>query len=330
MEALETLYMTLTLRNPLVASASPLNGDIAVLRALEDHGAGAVVLPSIFEEQIAAERRELEARTQPPAIGFAEAQSYFPSYEGYGFGAERCLDVVRRAKESLAIPVIASLNGSTSAGWTGYAALLEQAGADAIELNVYLLAADPALTGREVEQRHLDILAAVKAAVSIPVAVKLGPYFSAPGEVARALSSAGADALVLFNRLYQPDIDIATLRYAPSLELSTPAEMRLPLLWIALLHGRVSASLAGSTGVDSADDVLKYLLAGADVVMSTSALLRHGVAHMRALVDGLRALLAARGIERLSEVRGRMSHARLPDGGVLDRASYMRILQGYR
>ena len=329
MEALETRYMTLTLRNPLVASASPLNGDIAVLRALEDHGAAAVVLPSIFEEQIAAERHELESRTHPPAIGFAEAQSYFPSFDGYGFGTERYLETVRRAKESLAVPVIASLNGSTPEGWTGCAALLEQAGADAIELNLYLIAADPALTGRAVEQRHLDSLAAVKAAVSIPVAVKLGPYFSAPGEMARALSAAGADALVLFNRLYQPDIDIATLRYTPGVELSTPAEMRLALLWIALLHGRVSASLAGSTGVDSADDVLKYLLAGADVVMSTSALLRHGVAHMRALVDGLRALLAARGIERVGEVRGRMSHARLPAGEPLERASYIRMLQGY-
>jgi len=326
---LATSYMGLRLRNPLIASASPLNGDVAVLRALEEHGAAAVVLPSIFEEQIAAERRELEARTQVPAIGFAEAQSYFPSYDGYGFGTERYLDIVRRAKASLAIPVIASLNCTTRAGWVDYARALEQAGADALELNVYFIPADPALEGREVEQRHLDILAAVKATVSIPVAVKISPYFSAVGGMARALAEGGAGALVLFNRFYQPDIDIATLRLSMDLELSTAAEIRLPLLWIAILHGRVPASLAASTGVESADEVFKFLLAGADVVMTTSALLRHGVAHMRTLLDGLRALLAARGIERLDEVRGRLSRAALSDPGALERANYIHILQGY-
>lgn len=327
---LVTRYMGLRLRNPLIASASPLNADVAVLRALEDHGAGAVVLPSIFEEQIAAERREMEARTQVPAIGFAEAQSYFPSHDGYGLGTERYLHLVRRAKASVAIPVIASLNCITPAGWVDYARALQQAGADAIELNIYFIPADPALGGREVEQRHLDIAAAVKAAVSIPVAVKIGPYFSAIGDMARALSEGGADALVLFNRFYQPDIDIATLRLSMDLELSTRAEIRLPLLWIALLHGRLQTSLAASTGVESADEVFKYLLAGADAVMTTSALLRHGVAHMRTLVDGLSALLAARGIERLDEVRGRMSRERLPEPGALERASYIHILQSYR
>ena len=325
---LATSYMGLRLRNPLIASASPLNGDIAVLRALEDHGAGAVVLPSIFQEQIDAERREMEARTHVAAIGFAEAQSYFPDYEGYGFGTGRYLDIVRRAKESVAIPVIASLNCTTREGWVDYARALEQAGADAIELNVYFIPTDPALGGREVERRHLDILAAVKAAVSLPVAVKMSPYFSALGDMARALGEGGADALVLFNRFYQPDIDIATLRLSMDLELSTPAEIRLPLLWIALLHGRLGASLAASTGVESADEVFKYLLAGADAVMTTSALLRHGVAHMRTLVDGLSALLAARGIGRLDEVRGRMSRARLAEAAALERANYIHMLQG--
>ena len=325
---LTTRYMGLTLRNPIVASASPLSGDIGVLRALEDHGAGAVVLPSIFEEQIAAEHRELEARTHVPAIGFAEAQSYFPDYGAYDFGPERYLDIVRRAKESVTMPIIASLNCATRAGWIDYARTLEQAGADAIELNVYFVASDPALDGREVEQRHLDILAAVKTTVSIPVAVKIGPYFSAAGDMARALSAGGADALVLFNRFYQPDIDIATLRLTSDLELSTPAEIRLPLLWIALLHGRLAASLAASTGVNSADEVFKYLLAGADVVMSTSALLRHGIEHMRTLVDGLSTLLAARGIDRVDEVRGRMSRARLPKLDTLERAHYIQMLQG--
>ena len=327
---LTTRYMGLSLRNPLIASASPLNADASTLRALEEHGAGAVVLPSLFEEQIAAERRELEARTQVPAIGFAEAQSYFPSYDGYGFDPERYLHIVRRAKSSIAIPVIASLNCITPAGWVDYARALQAAGADAIELNVYLIPSDPALDGRDVEQRHLDILAAVKATVSIPVAVKIGPYFSAIGDMARALSEGGADALVLFNRFYQPDIDIVTLRLTADLDLSTPAEIRLPLLWIALLHGRLRASLAASTGVESADEVFKYLLAGADAVMTTSALLRHGPAHMRVLVDGLRRLLAARDIERLEDVRGRMSRSRLPEPAALERANYIHILQSYR
>lgn len=325
---LATRYMNFTLRSPLVASAAPLNGDIAVLRALEDHGAGAVVLPSVFEEQIEAEQRELEARTNVPAIGFQEAQSYFPDYENRGFGTQRYLDMVRRAKEAVSLPVIASLNGVTHAGWVDFARELEQAGADALELNVYLLASDPDLDGRAVEQRHLDILAAVKSAVSIPVAVKIGPYFSATGHMARALVDGGADGLVLFNRFYQPDIDIATLRFDSALELGTPAEMRLPLLWIGLLHGELKASLAASTGVETADDVYKYLLAGADVVMTTSALLRHGVGHMRTLVTGLSALLAARGVG-LDEVRGRMSRSRLAGAGTLERAHYIRMLQGY-
>ena len=326
---LATRYMGLTLSNPLIASASPLNGDIGTLRALEDHGAGAVVLPSIFEEQIDAEQRELEARMHVPAIGFAEAQSYFPTYEGYGFGPERYLDIVRRAKESIAIPVIASLNGTTRAGWVDYARALEDVGADALELNVYFIPADRALSGREVEQRYLDILAAVKTSVSVPVAVKIGPYFSAIGDMARALADGGADALVLFNRFYQPDIDLATLGLSLELELSTPAEIRLPLMWIAILHGRLPLSLAASTGVESADEVFKYLLAGADTVMTTSSLLRHGVAHMRTLLEGLSSLLAARGVAQLDEVRGRMSRERLPEPAALERAHYIRILQGY-
>ena len=326
---LTTRYLGLTLRGPLIASASPLNGDLGTLRALEDHGAGAVVLPSMFEEQIVAERHELELRTQVPATGFAEAQSYFPDHGGDGFGTERYLDLVRRAKASLAIPVIASLNGITHAGWTDYARALQEAGADAIELNVYFIPADPALSGRDVEARHLDILAGVKAAVSIPVAVKIAPYFSAVGAMAHALAAGGADALVLFNRFYQPDIDIATLRLTADLELSTPAEIRLPLLWIALLHGRLPASLAASTGVESADEVFKYLLAGADAVMTTSALLRHGAGHMRTLVDGLSALLAAREIESLDAIRGRLSQRNLHDPGAFERANYIQILQGY-
>jgi dihydroorotate dehydrogenase (fumarate) len=326
---LTTHYMRLRLRNPLIASASPLNGDVGTLRALEDYGAGAIVLPSIFEEQIVAERHEFERRTEVPATGFAEAQSYFPTYNGYGFGPEGYLDMVRRAKEAIGIPVIASLNGVSDVGWVDYARGLQEAGADAIELNIYLIPADPTITGRAVEQHYLDVLAAVKASVSIPVAVKIGPYFSSVGAMARALADGGADALVLFNRFYEPDIDIATLRLSMDLELSTLAEIRLPLLWIAILYGQVPASLAASTGVETADEVFKYLLAGANTVMTTSSLLRHGVGHMRTLVDGLSALLAARKIESLDEIRGRMSQQNLKNPTAFERANYVHILQGY-
>jgi dihydroorotate dehydrogenase (fumarate) len=322
--------MGLQLRNPLIASASPLTGDLGALRALEDNGAGAVVLPSLFEEEIVAERLEIERRTQVPATGFAEAQSYFPARIEGGIGPARYLDKVRRAKQAIRIPVIASLNGITDAGWVDYAKDLQQAGADAVELNIYFIPADLTLTGRDVEQRYVDVLGAVKASVSIPVAVKLVPYFSSVGAMAQLLAERGADALVLFNRFYQPDINIATLRLSMDLELSTPAEIRLPLLWIAILHGRARTSLAASTGVDSADDVLKYLLAGADTVMTTSALLRHGVGHMRTLLEGLSSLLAAREIGSLDQIRGRMSQRSVKDPTAFERANYLHVLQGFR
>jgi dihydroorotate dehydrogenase (fumarate) len=322
--------MGLALRNPLIASASPLNRDLGNLRALEDHGAGAVVLPSIFEEEILAERREVELRTESlPASGFAEAQTYFPTYGGHGLGPERYLDLVRRAKDAVDIPVIASLNGMTHAGWVDYARSLEEAGADGIELNIYFIPADLTMSGRDVEQRYVDILAAVRAAVKLPIAVKLSPYFSAVGAMARALAEGGASALVLFNRFYQPDIDTVTLRLSLDLELSTPSEIRLPLLWIAILYGRVPASLAATTGVESANDVLKYLLAGADAVMTTSSLLRHGVDHMRTLVDGLSTLLAAREIRSLDQIRGRMSQVSVKNPTLFERANYLRMLQEY-
>ena len=327
---LTTSYMGLRLRNPLIASASPLNGEPGTLRALEDHGAGAVVLPSIFEEQILAEHRELDARLQVEATGSAEAQTYFPAPAGYGFGPERYLEIVRRAHEAVTIPVIASLNCASEEGWGTYARSLQQAGAAAIELNIYFIPTDLALSGRDVEQRYLDVLRSVKGAVTVPVAVKIGPYFSAPGAMARALAEGGADALVLFNRFYQPDIDVASLGLSLELELSRPIEIRLPLLWIAILYGRVRASLAASTGVESPDDVLKYLLVGADTVMTTSALLRHGVGHMRALVDGLTELLAARGRDSLAGIRGSMSQKYLKDPTALERLNYMRMLQGHR
>ncbi|ACG80076.1 dihydroorotate dehydrogenase (plasmid) [Phenylobacterium zucineum HLK1] len=327
---LTTRYMGLQLRNPVIASASPLNSELGTLRALEDYGAGAVVLPSIFEEQVLAERRRLEQLASPAASGFAEAQTYFPAYAGCGFGAERYLDIIRRAKAALQIPVIASLSCVTAEGWAGYARELESAGADALELNIHFISADLSLTAPEVEQHHLHAVRSAKAAVDIPVAVKIGPYFSALGSMAQALGGAGADGLVLFNRFYQPDIDVVTLRHSLGVELSTPAEMRLPLLWISILRGRTPISLAASTGVDSAEDVFKYLLAGADAVMTTSALLRHGVRHMGVLVNGLGALLAARGVDRVDEVRGRMSQQSLGVAAPHPREYYIRMLQSYR
>ncbi len=326
---LTTDYMGLRLRNPLIASASPANSDLGMLRALEDHGAGAVVLPSIFEEQIIAEQREFDARMHIEAAGFAEAQTYLPAPAGYGFGPESYLDMVRRAHESMNIPVIASLNCISEEGWSTYARSLQQAGASAIELNIYFIPTDLALSGREVEQRYLEILRVVKGAVTVPVAVKIGPYFSAPGAMVRVLAEGGADALVLFNRFYQPEINVATLELSLELELSRSFEMRLPLLWIAILYGRVQASLAASTGVESADDVFKYLLAGADVVMTTSSLLRHGVGHMRTLIDGLVSLLAARELDSLTGIRGRMSQKHLRNPTAFERLNYMRMLQRY-
>ena len=326
-----TTYMGLSLRNPVIASASPLNGDIEMLRALEDHGAGAVVLPSVFEEQITADQRHFEFLTEcVSANGTAEAQSYFPRYDGYGFGPDGYLEIVRRAKAAIEIPVIGSLNCVSNASWVDYATLIQEAGADAIELNIYFIPTDLTLTGGEVEHRYLDILRAVKTAVSIPVSVKLGPHFSAIGSMARTLAEGGADALVLFNRFYQPDINIAKLTLSMDLDLSTRAEIRLPLLWIALLHGHLPTSLAATSGVETSDEVFKYLLAGADAVMTTSALLRHGPKHMRSLVDGLETMLAARGFKSVDEIRGRMSRQQLGAPADFERANYVHMLQDYR
>ncbi len=327
---LTTRYMGLELKNPLVASASPLNTDIGNLRQLEDAGAGAVVLPSLFEEQIQAEAARYDHLTSANAESFAEALSYFPEPADYKVGPHAYLDLVRRASEAVDIPVIASLNGTTDEGWISYARSIEEAGAKGLELNIYFIPADLSLTGAQVEQRYLDILRHVRATVSIPVAVKLSPYFSAVGNMALALEGAGADALVLFNRFYQPDVDLGQLRLLTDLRLSEPNEIRLPLLWLALLSGRVRASLAATTGVATADEVIKYLLVGADVVMTTSALLREGLGYVAVLLQGLEAWLSARGFSSLQQVRGIMSQQKLQDPQAFERANYIKILQGYR
>jgi dihydroorotate dehydrogenase (fumarate) len=324
---LSTNYLGLPLNNPLIASSSPLTLDIGNIRKLEDCGAAAVILPSIFEEQINEELELIERFANAGADSFAEALSYFPSVTAYPASPERYLDVIRKARQAVDIPVIASLNGISSRGWTEYSRLVESAGAHAIELNVFFIPADVFERGRDVEQRYMDILAAVKDVVNIPVAMKLSPYFSAIGNLVSDLDRAGADGFVLFNRFYQPDIDLARLRVQRDLELSTPAEIRLPLLWIAVLSGQVNGSLAAATGVDSATEVIKYLLAGADTVMTTSALLRHGVGHMKSLLDGLIQWMDARELDDIRYIRGLMSQQRIRDTATFERANYMQMLQ---
>jgi len=301
---LATDYMGLALRNPVVASPSPLSQTVDGVRRLADSGVGAVVLFSLFEEELrreaVADARLVEAGTE----SFAESLSYFPSVAEQEAGPRRYLSLLERVAGAVDVPVVASLNGTTVGGWVDYARRMQEAGAAAVELNVYYVAGDPNVSGREVEQRHLDILTRVKETVSVPVAVKLSPYFSSPGEMALRLDRAGADALVLFNRFLQPDIDTDTLAVVPTIDLSTPAEARLPRTWIALLRGRVSAALAATTGVETAEDVVKYLLAGADVVMTASALLRHGRDHVSTLLDGLTAWMDRKGYASVEEIRG--------------------------
>ncbi len=326
---LATKYLGLSLKNPLVASASPANAQIDHLRRLEDAGAAAVVLPSLFQEQLEAEDAIDALILNKTAYNSPEAMSYFPeAAEGpYGVGPDVYLDLIRRAKESLSIPVIASLNGASEAGWVTYAQSMQQAGASAIELNIYFVPIDMALTGQDVEDRYVNIVRATRRAVSIPLAVKLSPYVSALPNLAQRLHAEGADGLVLFNRLLQPDFDLMTLQMVEGVHLSTPDEISLPLSWIAILAGRTGASLAASTGVESDDDVVKYLLAGADVVMTTSALLRHGPRHLRQLLGGLKVWMELRNFNSVSELRGLMSWARSRHKELYGRPSYIKMLE---
>jgi dihydroorotate dehydrogenase (fumarate) len=303
---LTTRYLGLKLRNPLVASAGPLTGSVAGVRRLADAGVGAVVLPSLFEEQF---RREIDSGARPARDGTGPVTGT-PAYQppgGQRHSPRGYLTLIERAAATAGVPVIASLNGSTTGEWTDYAAAMQQAGAAAIELNLYFPPADPLVPGREVEQWHVEVLTTVKAAVTIPVAVKIGPYFSSPGEVALRLEHAGADGLVLFNRFMQTGIDPDTLLVSAAFDLSRPAEAALPRAWIARLRGRVTASLAASTGVDGPGDVAAYLLAGADVVMTTSALLRHGPEHVGTLLEGLAGWMLGKGFTSLDQVRGMLA-----------------------
>jgi dihydroorotate dehydrogenase (fumarate) len=324
---LSTDYMGLTLRNPLVASASPLSRTVDGVRRLADAGVGAVVLYSLFEEQLRREAAENARLVDAGTESFAESLSYFPSAAEDEAGPRQYLSLLERAALVVEVPVIGSLNGVTPSSWADYARAMQEAGAAAIELNIYYLPGDPRTSGREVEQRHVDVLARVKDAVNVPVAVKLSPYFSSTGEMALRLDEAGADALVLFNRFLQPDIDPETLAVVPRVGLSSPAEARLPRTWIALLHGRVRASLAATTGVETSDDVARYLLAGADVVMTASALLRHGPEHATVLLDGLSNWMARKEFAAVDELRGKLAVPRETDEAVYERAGYVGALR---
>jgi dihydroorotate dehydrogenase (fumarate) len=324
---LATTYLGLRLSNPLVASASPLSYNLDGVRRLADAGVGAIVLFSLFEEQLRQRAVHTARLVDTPAEGFAEASGYFPAVVAADPGPRQYLHLVERAAGAVAVPVIASLNGVTPQGWTDYAQAVQDAGAAAIEVNVYYLPGDPHISGREVEQRHLDVLQRVKAAVTIPVAIKLSPYFSSPGEMAQRLDQGGADGLVLFNRFLQPDIDPEQLAVVPHVALSNRTDARLPRTWIALLRGRVRASLAATSGVEDATDVAAYLLAGADVVMTASALLRHGPRYATVLLDGLTSWMTRKGFRTVGEARGMLAVPANADEAAYGRAAYVQALR---
>ena len=327
---LKTTYMGLDLKHPLVASAGPISKSLDGIKRLEDAGASAVVLFSLFEEQIRQENESFDYLMEAGTESFGESLSYFPAVEDYKVGPDAYLDLIRQATEAVDIPIIGSLNGVTDAGWAEYAKDISDAGAQAIELNVYYIPADVGIAARDVEQRYIDIVKHVKGAVSIPVSVKLSPFFSSIGEMANRFVEAGANGLVLFNRFYQPDFDLEELEVVPNLELSSASEIRLPLMWIAILHGRVEASLAATRGVETAQEAVKYVMAGADVVMTTSALLRNGVGHMKTLVDGLNAWMEKRGYDSVEQMKGSMSQLKVADPSAFERANYIKMLGSFK
>lgn len=327
---LTTNYIGMTLKNPVVASSSPLSFNINGIRRLEDEGAAAVVMHSLFEEQITLESDQLNHHLSYGTDTFAEALSYFPDLGTYNVGPERYLNLIRQAKESVDIPIIGSLNGVSSGGWIEYAKKIQEAGADALELNVYFIPTDVRVTSADVEQMHLDILNDVKNSVSIPVAMKLSPFISATANLALRLSEAGADALVLFNRFYQPDLDIETLEVVPRLVLSKSREMRLPLRWVAILYGRVPAHLAITGGVHNHVDVLKATMAGAQVVSIASELLRKGPHRVAKILKRMEKWMEEREYVSVNQMRGSMSQQSVAEPAAFERAQYMKVLQSWR
>ena len=327
---LRTQYLGLELKNPVVASASPLSRTLDNMKRLEDAGAAAIVMYSLFEEQIAHETEELDHYLQYGTESFAEALSYFPETAEYNLGPGSYVELLAKAKKTLDIPVIGSLNGISVGGWVNYAKQLQQAGADAIELNVYYIPTDPLLSSADVEGRYLEVLHAVKKAVTVPVAVKLSPYFSSMANMANRLVDAGANGLVMFNRFYQPDINLEQLEVVPEVNLSDSTEARLPMRWIAILHGRVKASLAATSGIHTAADVLKVVMAGADVAMMCSALLKHGPDHLRQVLTDVREWMLEHEYVSIQQMKGSMSQKSVADPSAFERANYMKALNRYQ
>jgi dihydroorotate dehydrogenase (fumarate) len=326
---LETEYLGLELQCPLVPSSSPLCESLDNLRAMEDAGAGAVVLHSLFEEQIEMDALSISHYLGTGTESFPEALSYLPEPHGFRFGPHDYLEHLWRAKQALGIPVIASLNGRTAGGWSRFARQLEQAGADALELNVYYVPADIEVSGPQVEDLYLDVVQHVRKSVALPLAVKVSPFFSAPGSMARRLVAAGADGLVLFNRFYQPDVDLETMEIRPGVLLSTPQTLRLPMRWIAILHGRIQASLAATGGVHTHEDVLKMLMVGADVTMLCSALLRHGISHLAKVKADLERWMEEHEYESVAQMKGSLSQRACARPDDFERANYTKALTGY-
>ncbi|HMU45437.1 MAG TPA: dihydroorotate dehydrogenase-like protein [Chitinophagaceae bacterium] len=327
---LRTDYMGLKLNSPIIVSACPLSEQIDNIVKMEENGAGAVVLFSLFEEQIRKEEAAFKGVMSETTYAFPEALDYFPDLDEFNVGIDDYLDNIRIAKEKVDIPIIGSLNGITTEGWIDYSRLIEQAGADALEVNIFFIPADIAMSSSEVEHRYLNIIQTIKREVKIPVAVKLNPYFSATGNMAMRMKNAGADALVLFNRFYQPDFDINELIIKTDLHYSEAGEIRLPLLWIALLYGKVQLSLAATTGVQSAVEVVKYLLAGADVVMTASSLYKKGIPYLKTMNKELQDWMYMMGFDTLDAFRGSMSQQHISDPTAYERANYIKILEGVK
>ncbi|MGD8398062.1 MAG: dihydroorotate dehydrogenase-like protein [Anaerolineae bacterium] len=326
MADLTTTYMGLELRNPVVPSASPLSAELDNIKRMEDAGAGAVTLHSLFEEQITAESEALAHYLEQGTDSYREALTYFPPVEDYHRAPEEYVEHIRRAKESVDIPIIASLNGITPGGWVDYGKLFEEAGADALELNIYFIPTDFHLMSYDVEDLYVKILKKVKQQLNIPVAMKLSPYFSAVPHVASMLDAEGADALVLFNRFYQPDLDIEALEVTPNLILSRSAEMRLPLRWVAILYGHIDASMALTTGIHTPEDVIKALMAGADVANVCSVLLKEGIGKVSELVNGLTLWMDEHEYESVTQMKGSLSQKAVGDPQTFERANYMKVL----
>ncbi|MBZ0184118.1 MAG: dihydroorotate dehydrogenase-like protein [Melioribacteraceae bacterium] len=327
---LTTTYMGLKLKNPIVPSASPLSYNLDSVKSLEDNGAAAVVLYSLFEEQIAHESGELDHYLNYGTESYAEATSYFPEPEQFNLGPYEYLDHIAACKKAVDIPIIASLNGVSKGGWVQYAKNIQDAGADGLELNIYYIPTNSSLTSQEVEAMYVDTLAAVKEKVSIPVAVKLSPYFTSLANMAKRLDQAGANALVLFNRFYQPDFDLAKLEVVPNLVLSTNWEMRLPLRWIAILYNNIKASLAATSGIHKTEDVIKVMMAGGDVAMVCSELLMNGVGRINELVTGVEKWMEENDYVSIEQMKGSMSQKSVGEPAAFERANYMKTLQSYK